>query len=550
MSLDITPTREPLHAVEEPPVIAPGHPSEPLEVGDDNVPPSREAAEDESHYPTGLPLFLGIFSMALVLVLSSMNGSVVSVAVPAITDQFHTVQGVGWYSAAYRLCACSFQFMFGKLYKIFSVKRVFFISVVIFMAGSTLCAAATTSAMFVLGRAICGLANAGIMAGCFTLLVLFLPMRKRPLYTGVLGALFGLAGIASPILGGVIVDRLSWRWCFWIGLPIGFVALVAIPFCVPDDKSLVTLTWSQRISQLDLIGNLLFLPSLTCLFVALSWAGSKYAWNSPTIIGLFCTFGILLGLFAFDQHIKGEAATLPPRILFNRSVLAGFTYTLCCNAATMVIQYYLPTYFQAVREYSASQSGYLLFPLVAGDIIGLLVQSVGVSVIGYYTPFMFAGSVLMPIFAGLMTTLTVKTTLAKILVVSGFYGFAGGIGYLSPQSAVQMALPTSDGSIGLSIILFAEQFGPAVFVSAAQSIFQNRLTDNLHELVPSLNGTNVEQMGLSDLKSLVGPDNLAGVLLGFDKSLAQTWYLVVALACVTMVGSASMEWKSVKQKRS
>lgn len=440
--------------------------------------------------------------------------------------------------------------MFGKLYKIFSVKKVFFRSVAIFMIGSTVCAAAPTSAVFVLGRAVCGFASAGIVAGCFTLLVLCLPMRKWPLYTGILGSLGAVSAIGAPMLGVVIVDRLSWRWFFWIALPLGLVTLVSIFFCLADEKPQVDLTWAQRISQLDLIGNFFLVPSLTCLFVALSWAGSKYAWNSPTVISPFCTFGVLLCLFALDQYRKGDAAALPPRILYNRSVLAGFTYTLCCNSASSVIQYYLPTYYQSIRGYSASQSSYFQSPVIVGDILGVLIQSIGVSIIGYYTPFMYAGSVLMPIFAGLLTALTVHTALAKILILSGFYGFAGGIGFLSPQSAVLMALPTSDASIGLSIILFAEQFGPAVFVSAAQSIFENRLADNLHELVPSLNSTSVEAVGLSDLKSLIGPENLDVVLLGFDQNLAQTWYLAVALACITMAGSVTMEWKSIKQKRS
>ncbi|RDW90940.1 hypothetical protein BP5796_02105 [Coleophoma crateriformis] len=537
MSLTVTLSCEQVPVLEEPAVVALGHPLELLEVDDDHALAERETAEDESQYPTGLPRLLILFSAALVSVLASMDGSMVSVAVPALTDHFHTVRDIGWYSAAFRLCACSFQFMFGKLYKIFSVKWVFIISILVFMAGSTVCASAPTSAMFVLGRAICGFASAGVMAGCFRLLVLYIPMRKRPLYTGLIGSVSGMSGIAAPALGGVIVDRLGWRWCFWIALPLSFVTLVSLFFCLSDVKPEVELTWAQRISELDLVGNVLFLPSLTCLFVALSWAGSKYAWNSPTDIGLLCTFGVLLGLFALDQYRKGDAATLPPRILRNRSVLAGFTYTLCCNSATMVIQYYLPTYFQAVRGYSASKSGYFQFPLVGGDILAVIVHGVGVSTSDTIRR------------SWLMTTLTMKTALAEILVFSGCYGFAGGIGFLSPQSAVQMSLPPSGGSIGLSIILFAEQIGPAVFVSAAQNIFESRLASNLHELVPSLNATSVESMGLSDLKSLIGPENLADVLLGFDKSLAQTWYLAVALACVTMVGSATMEWKSVKEKR-
>ncbi|KAG9597885.1 NAD(P)-binding protein, partial [Aureobasidium melanogenum] len=140
----------------------------------------------------------------------------------------------------------------------------------------------------------------------------------------------------------------------------------------------------------------------------------------------------------------------------------------------MVILYYLPTYFQVARGSTVAQSGYYQIPAIAGDIIGVGLQSTGVTLIGYYTPFMWAGTILMPILAGLLTTIKTRTSLVDVLVMTGFFGFAGGVGFLSPQSAVQMALPKNDASIGLSTILFAEQFGAALFVAAAQNVFQNR----------------------------------------------------------------------------
>ncbi len=209
----------------------------------------------------------------------------------------------------------------------------------------------------------------------------------------------------------------------------------------------------------------------------------------------------------------------------------------------------MPTYFQTVRQYSAAESGYLNFPVVAGFMVAMLVAGWGISRVGYYAPFMLTGSLLMPIFSGLLTTIGVDTELAIILCYCCFYGFAGGVGFQSPQSAVQTALPEADASIGLSIIIFAQQFGPAVAITAAQRIFTNKLSQNLQELAPGLNSTTIETMGLTDIKNLVGPENLNNVLLGFDRSLVQTWYLAVGLACVTMIGSLTMEWKSVKDKR-
>ncbi|KAJ9157207.1 Major facilitator superfamily domain, general substrate transporter [Pleurostoma richardsiae] len=529
------------------PSTTPGQPADVLNITE---PAEGTAAEDESHYPTGLKLLLILFCAGLVLILDGLDASIVSVAVPSITDHFHTVADVGWYSAAYRLCSCSFQFMFGKLYRVFPVKAVFLLSVVIFMLGSLLCAAAPSSAAFVAGRAVCGFANSGIIAGCFTLLVYCLPLRRRPLFAGILGSVEGGATIAAPILGGVIVESLGWRWCFWISLPIGAVTLAGLFFFLAEIKPQEQLTLRQKLQHLDLVGTAVFVPSLTCLFLALSWAGARYRWDSPVVIGLFCGFAILLCVFAWDQRRKGDAATLPPRILRNRSVLAGFVFSFCCNAALNVVEYYLPTYFQAVRDYSPARSGYLMLPSLGGYIAATLAHGSGVSMLGYCAPFMLASSLVLPVSAGLMTTLAPDTALARTLCYAGLYGFAGGIGFQGPQSAVQAALPAGDASVGLAIIIFAQQAGPAVFVSAAQSVFVNRLATNLAGLAPGLNVTDIASMGLGDLRGRVGPDELAGVLKGLDRSLVQTWYIAVALAVVTMAGSASMEWRSVKQKRS
>ncbi len=318
-----------------------GKPVEQLAVDGPEPPAERNEAEDETGYPTGAKFYLILVSIGLVLVFGALDSSIVAVAVPSITDQFHSVADVGWYSAAFRLAMCSTQFIFGKLYKIFSVKRVFLVSVFIFVVSSVLCASAPTSSAFVLARAVNGLGTAGILSGCFTLIVQCLPLRKRPIYTGIFGAIEGVSFMASPTLGGIIIDKLGWRWCFWISVPSGMISLAASSFFLSDVKPALQLTWWEKLSELDLLGTVVFIPSLTCLFLALSWAGIRYAWNSPTIIGLFCAFAVLLGLFVYEQYRKGDSATLPPRILRNRSVVAGFVFAVCCNSAMTVVEYVL-----------------------------------------------------------------------------------------------------------------------------------------------------------------------------------------------------------------
>ena len=309
------------------------------------------------------------------------------------------------------------------------------------------------------------------------------------------------------------------------------------------------MTFKQKLDQMDLVGNLLFLPSITCLFIILSWAGIKYAWSDPKVIGLFVIFGVFLLGFLYNEYRRGDKATLPPRIIKQRSVIAGFIFISCMSGAMSVVEFYLPTYFQAVRGYGPATSGYLLLPIILSFLIAVTIQGAATSIIGYYTPFMILASVLAPVAAGLMTTLELDSSLVQTLVYSGLTGLAAGLGYQGPQNAVQCALSTTDAPMGVSIILFAQHFGSALYVALAQTLFSNLLSKNLQSLNPDLTPRTIENMGIMELKNSFGHKDLHQVILGFDESLTRTWYLVVGLTCATMVGSLATEWKSVKQKK-
>lgn len=262
----------------------------------------------------------------------------------SITDHFHTVADVGWYSAAFRLCICAFQFVFGKIYKLFSIKHVFMVSVAIFLLGSIICATATSSHMFVLGRAVTGCGDGGLTAGIFTLLVKLMPLRRRPFFTSILAAVEGISMISAPVVGGAITEKLSWRWCFYLNLPVGGLALLVTAFFFKNPGAIggEVMTLKEKIRQLDLLGNLFFMPSITCLFLALSWAGVKYPWDDPKVIALLVTFSVLLVVFFYIEHRKGDAATLPLRVLKQRSVMAGFLFISCTSGAMSVLLYYMP----------------------------------------------------------------------------------------------------------------------------------------------------------------------------------------------------------------
>ncbi|KAJ6444718.1 DNA ligase (Polydeoxyribonucleotide synthase) [Purpureocillium lavendulum] len=459
-------------------------------------------------YPTGSKFWFTVLSLCVILILGGLDANIVATAVPSITNHFHTVAHVGWYSSAFRLCTCAFQFGFAKLYTLFSIKVVFLVSNVIFLVGSVLCATAASSPMFVVGRAVSGLGFAGELAGCFAVLIHILPLEKRPVFAGLLA----------------------------INLPIGAVSLLTMSFLFSDPRSRSAddLTLAQKIKALDLVSNCLFIPSLTALFIALSWAGTKYPWSDGKVIGLFVVFAVLLGAFLFNQYRRGDSAALPFRVIRGRSVIAGFIFTTCTNSMTNVLEWYLPTYYQVVRSKSPSESGYLMMPILVGMMLGLFIQGFGTTMLGYYAPFMLFASICMPIAAGLMTTYSPDTSLAQIILYSGFAGFSGGIGFQGSQAAVQTTLRPEDVNLGIGVILFGQSMGPAIFIAIAQVIFTNHLSSSLEDVVPGLSPAYIEEHGLGDIKQAVPVEHWDDVLLGIDRSLTRTWYLPVALACTTM----------------
>lgn len=208
----------------------------------------------------------------------------------------------------------------------------------------------------------------------------------------------------------------------------------------------------------------------------------------------------------------------------------------------------MPIYLQAVREVTASQSGVLILPLVIGQIVFLALGGSITTIWGYYNPTMLIGSILAPIGAGLLTTLAVDASLRQIIVYQLLLGIACGIGWQGPQLAAQAVLNPKDSSMGIASIIFAQNLGPAIFVSVSQTIFTERLKADLQIYAPGLNATSLQNMGLQNLKTSIGKENLQGALLGYDKAIVQTFYLAVALAAASFLGASGMEWRSVKRK--
>jgi MFS family permease len=542
---DQTPNAEVLQISPAEPESTPGHPQEQLDIEEPHP-------TDDTVYISGTQLWIVAGSMVLTLFLNGLDLTIVAPAVPSLTNEFHTIADIGWYSSVTGFVSASFGFLFGKTYSLYSVKKVFITSLILFELGSLLCTVAPSSKFFIFGRAVLGLGSSGVQLGCFKIISQCFPVHKRPIWTGFAGASQGIGLVSAPLVGGALIDALNWRACFGINLPLGIplIGLIAYYFKDPVANADIDLPWKEKIRRLDLLSTAIFVPAITCLMLALQTGGSTNSWSSVRVIVLFVVSTVLLAVFGWLQHHGQDKAILPTRILKNRNILAGSWFSICCNGGLAMTEYYIAIYFQGVKGYSAAKSGLMGVPMIVGLLIATIGSGFGVSKLGYYTPFMFVTTIIAPIAGGILTTLNMDENSVKVLLCLGVLGFAIGVGNGQPINAVQTVLADKDVSIGMAVLGFAGGMGSALFLAVSAALFQNRLVEEIHQYSPTSNATQIEDLGLSDIRKVIGGDRLRDVLLGYDKAVMQTLYLPVALMVLSIIGPAAMEWRSVKKKQS
>ncbi|KAK3348699.1 azole resistance protein 1 [Lasiosphaeria hispida] len=501
-------------------------------------------------YPSGVKLAIIIASLAASVFLCALDETIITTAIPKITDEFGSINDIGWYGSAYFMTFASFQLIYGKLFSFYSIKTVFLTSIGIFELGSLICGAAPTSAALITGRAIAGLGSAGINAGFIVILAASLPLERRPLFVSSYSGMYGIASVAAPLMGGAFTTGSTWRWCFYINLPIGGAAMLATFFYLhlPPKPSSEAATWQAKLGQMDLLGTAVLVPGIVCLLLVLQWGGTVYAWSSTPVIVLLVVTGVAAAVFVTIQIWKQDSATVPPRILKQRSVACSTCYVFCAGGALNVFQYFLPIWFQAVQGATAFESGTRILPTTLGTVLFSFTAGFGVSRTGYYTPFMISGASLIVAGAALTTTWAVSSPAAQWIGYQILVGAGAGLGIQQAHTAAQTVLAAGDVPTGAAVLIFAQILGGTVWVSVAQNVLTSHLVKGFVGVVSGLDPKAVLDTGATGLRDVVGAESLDAVLEVYRFALTRTFLCAAVLAGAALVASVGMEWRSIKAK--
>ncbi|MCJ1431003.1 hypothetical protein MMC27_000353 [Xylographa pallens] len=509
-------------------------------------------AENAQDVLTGFRLSLLFFAVLLVAFLMALSGSILAQATPTITTHFHSLDDVGWYGTAYLLANCSLLPLCGKIYENYSLKYTFVVFVGLFEIGSLLSGTSTSSNMLIFGRAIAGMGGAGIINGAISIITAVAPIHKRPILVGFLMSVSAIGAVTGPLIGGVVTEQVSWRWCFYInviggGATMVLILLIRMPTRMSKPKTETSL--KSTLIALDLVGFAIFEPACLMFLLAIWWGGVTYPWKSPNIIGLFCGSFVFICLFVAWEYHRGDAAMIPLSIVRQRVVFFSCCTSLLQIGPLTMLTYYLPIWFQAVKGASPTESGIMILATVVAQILFAPIAGILVSRIGYYTPFALFGSVLTTIGTGLYSTFTPSTSTANWIGYQILTGAGRGMAIQQPITATQANLPATQANIGSALVLFFQYLGATLFITFGQTVFISRLGPSLSTFAPSVNASDVMSIGATELRQAFSGAELDEVILAYNQALTQTFYLATAGGAVAFLTSWGLGWKSVKKSK-
>ncbi|KAI9324207.1 major facilitator superfamily domain-containing protein [Zopfochytrium polystomum] len=455
--------------------------------------------------------------------------TIVAVAFQAIAEEFTAQDQVAWVATAYLLTATAFVPSYGQLADIFGRKPTFLFAIAVFEVGSAICSAAGSMPMLITGRAVAGIGGSRIFLVVNIIIADIVRSEERAKWGGFIGASFGLASVAGPLLGGVFVDHLSWRWVFFINLPFGAVAIMTALLFLKLKTQNVTNKW-EAVRSIDWLGTALLVGSVVCLLVPLQSGGSQYPWNSPLAVALFVAAAALAAAFAFVQANVARNPIIPVALLSERRLLATMMATFFFGCSFNGLIFYVPQWYQILMGASATSAGLRSFPLILGGVLfAVLAVLAGLhsSATGHAWAFIPTSGLLLSLGAALCSLLSETTPTLHQTLILLTPGVGGGLAMQTLVLLAQFAAPPQASvSAVTALAAFCESLGGAISLSAFAAAFNAVLPGNVRQNVAAANVTLTFTVPGVDEESLYKSAALVRTVLPEDQwrpSCMATW---------------------------
>jgi EmrB/QacA subfamily drug resistance transporter len=420
-------------------------------------------------------------ALMLAMLLAALDQTIVATALPRIATDLHGLNKLSWVATAYLLTSAVATPLYGKISDQFGRKRIFMFAIGLFLVGSMLCGQARSMDELVGFRALQGIGAGGLISLSMTIIGDIVSPRQRGKYLGYLGGVFAISSIAGPLLGGFFTDSLSWRWIFYINVPLGIIALVTI-------ATRLNLPAKKIDRHIDYFGAVLLAAATVPIILGTVFGGVTYPWGSTTEIGLFGGGIIASILFVLWERRAGKEAIIPMHLFRNPIFSISIILSLLAGIAMFAAILFIPEYQQIVRGYSATKSGLLLLPLVLGLLVALTTTGRLTTKFGRYKIFHIIGTLITALGLFLFSHLTLKTTQLQLSIWMVVLGLGIGSFLQIMTLAVQNSSPREELGVATATATFFRSMGSALGGAIFGAILTNRLAVHLKQLLPPIHG--------------------------------------------------------------